>query len=414
MPFVSLEAIVAETADVADRFVAAGHRVFLVGGIVRDLLLDRPPSVDADLDLTTDARPDEIKAILGPTVDALWLAGERFGTVGVKVAGRAYEITTHRSESYEAESRKPSVTFSTAIEQDLSRRDFTVNAMAVELPGAELFDPHGGAKDLRSGRLRTPLDPEMSFSDDPLRMLRAARFHSGYSLEPTPELVAAMRSLRERLDIVSRERVRDELDKLLAVAQPSAGLALLADTGLLDRFLPEAVAALASGRGASVDGLEPVPMVRLAALLYPLGPDEIASRLRDLRYANDRHAATLAIVAAAIAVSEGKVTDPPSLRRWVANVRDWAPQAKAVAAVVADDPEPLVRLVALERELSAELDDLSSPLSGDDVMETLGLAEGKHVGEALAHLQSLRFDLGPFSAAEARAYLRDWWAQQQR
>lgn len=415
MPLVALDAVVAQTADVADRFVSAGFRIFLVGGVVRDLLLDRPPSSDGDLDLTTDATPDQIKAILGPVAEALWLQGEQFGTVGATVGGRSYEITTHRSELYVADSRKPSVTFSTAIDEDLSRRDFTVNAMAIELPNAQLLDPHGGAEDLRSGRLRTPLQPEASFGDDPLRMLRAARFHAGYALEPTAEVVAAMSALRDRLDIVSRERVRDELDKLLVVSRPSVGLELLSAVGLLERFLPESVAALDAGRGAAVDALAPQALLRLAALLYPISDDAISMRLGELRYANERRSATAAIITAARAVSEAEVTDPPALRRWVAQVGELAPEAKAIVRVSANHPESvLTRVAALEAELGADLDDLGPPLTGAEVMETLGVGDGKHIGDALDHLQELRYDLGPLPESQARLHLLDWWAGQVR
>ena len=241
--------VLAELAPLAERFAAAGHRLYLVGGAVRDLLVgtDR---VEFDLDLTTDARPPQVKALLRGWGDAVWTQGEKFGTIGAhhrRADGstRTVEITTFRSEAYTDESRKPHVTFADDIESDLARRDFTINAMALELlPGdsgidVALIDPHGGAADLATGTLRTPLAPEVSFDDDPLRMLRAARFIAGYGLTPVPELVAAVVDRGARLEIVSAERIRDELDKLIVVDAPSAGLWFLVDTGLAEHFLPE-------------------------------------------------------------------------------------------------------------------------------------------------------------------------------
>ena len=231
--------ILEETRPLAERFAAAGRRLYLVGGIVRDLLLDR--DLDRpDLDFTTDARPEETRAIAGPLAEAIWDQGERFGTIGVQHGGRTWEITTHRAEAYDPASRKPSVTFGDRVEDDLARRDFTVNAMALTLPDAVLVDPYDGVADLLvHHRLRTPLTPEESFGDDPLRMMRAARFIAGYGLKPDPALVEAAATMATRLEVVSAERIRDELHKLLAVDDPAAGLWFLHDTGLFEHFLPE-------------------------------------------------------------------------------------------------------------------------------------------------------------------------------
>ncbi len=236
--------VLAELAPLAARFADAGHRLYLVGGTVRDLMVDSGRD-DYDLDLTTDARPPEIKECLAGWADAVWTQGERFGTIGAKFGGRTYEITTFRAESYADDSRKPHVTYADDVETDLGRRDFTVNAMALELTGGDtpvLVDPHGGAVDLINKVLRTPLGPEISFSDDPLRMLRAARFIAGYELRPTDELVAAVTRMASRLEIVSAERIRDEFDKLITVDHPAAGLWFLYDTGLSEQFLPELAA----------------------------------------------------------------------------------------------------------------------------------------------------------------------------
>lgn len=408
MAFAHLPAALGRVRPLADRFAEAGHSLYLVGGIVRDLWLDREPGPDVDLDLTTDALPDRIKAIVAPTADALWLQGERFGTVGARIGDHAYEITTHRAEIYRDDSRKPEVTFSTAIDEDLSRRDFTVNAMAVEVGPAELVDPFGGADDLAAKVLRTPLDVDLSFTDDPLRMLRAARFAAGYGLTPDPAVVDAMARLRDRLDIVSIERVRDELDKLLGLPTPSVGLALLADAGLLERVAPELDDAT---RFVAIDDLARDPDLRLAGLFHGGGAEAARSRLGTLRYSNERKRTVAAVVAAADALVAGRITDPPSLRRWVAAV--GASRVDARAVVLAMSPEHSVsveRSLALEAELADELIDLGPPLDGQAVMDILGIRGGPEVGEAIAHLQELRFDRGPYDEAVAEVELRAWWA----
>jgi poly(A) polymerase len=222
----------------AERLLAGGFRCWLVGGPLRDAFLDEQ-GAGADLDFTTDARPDDIEAAVTGWADAVWTQGKRFGTIGCRKDGRTLEITTLRAEVYHADSRKPEVAFGDSIEGDLLRRDFTINAMALELPTLEFVDPYDGLVDLAARRLRTPGPPEDSFLDDPLRMMRAARFIARFGLTPDPELVAAVERLHDRLEIVSAERVRDELDKLLLVPDPSAGLWFLARAHLSDEFLPE-------------------------------------------------------------------------------------------------------------------------------------------------------------------------------
>ncbi|NLD76788.1 MAG: HDIG domain-containing protein, partial [Acidimicrobiales bacterium] len=278
-----VQPVLDEVRPLAEAFVAAGQPLYLVGGIVRDLLLGKVRPDGADIDLTTPARPEEIKKLVAPLADAVWNQGERFGTIGCRIAGRDYEITTFRAESYDPASRKPEVSFGDEIEVDLARRDFTVNAMALAVPEPELVDPHGGAADLAAKVLRTPLDPDVSFSDDPLRMLRAARFIAGYGLEPAPELVESVRRNAERLEIVSAERIRDELDKLLVTDDPSAGLWFVVDTGLADHFLPELPAMrleqdpihhhkdVLAHTFAVVAKTRPERIVRLAALLHDVG-----------------------------------------------------------------------------------------------------------------------------------------------
>ncbi|GMA95180.1 hypothetical protein GCM10025881_20040 [Pseudolysinimonas kribbensis] len=228
-----------ELAGLSHAFSAAGQELALVGGSVRDAFLDRELS---DLDLTTSARPDEILAIVAPLADAHWDVGREFGTIGARLGGATVEITTYRSDAYSGESRKPVVAFGDTLEGDLVRRDFTMNAMALVLaPGPEprLVDPTGGLDDLLAGRLRTPSPPEVSFGDDPLRMMRAARFAAQLGAQLDPEAFAAAQRLADRIGIVSAERVRDELTKLLLSSRPVTGIRLLVDTGLADLVLPE-------------------------------------------------------------------------------------------------------------------------------------------------------------------------------
>ncbi|MBA3529331.1 MAG: hypothetical protein H0T91_08510, partial [Propionibacteriaceae bacterium] len=232
---------IAPVADeLAALFGASGYELYLVGGSVRDALLGQ---LGQDLDFTTSARPDDVEALLRRFSDSVWTIGKDFGTVGCKVVTGSttwvIEVTTFRSDVYRSESRKPRVTFGDTLDADLVRRDFTVNAMAVALPDKRFHDPYAGLADLAAGVLRTPATPEESFSDDPLRMLRAARFVAQLGFRPAPEVVAAMTAMAERIQIISAERIRDELVKLLLSERPRAGLQLLVDTGLADQVLPE-------------------------------------------------------------------------------------------------------------------------------------------------------------------------------
>ncbi len=236
-----------------------------------------------DLDLTTDALPAETERLVQGWADDIWTQGERFGTIGLRKGTQVYEITTHRAEVYVPDSRKPEVTFGDDLAVDLSRRDFTINALALRLPDMELFDPFGGLADLAAGRLRTPLDPEISFGDDPLRMLRAARFAARFSLQPDPALTAAVERMHGRLSIVSAERIRDELDKIVMVDVPSVALWFVVRTGLAGEFLPE-LPGLALEQDpihrhkdvlahtlAVVDKTSPNRLLRLAALFHDVG-----------------------------------------------------------------------------------------------------------------------------------------------
>ncbi|MCB1250859.1 MAG: CCA tRNA nucleotidyltransferase [Acidimicrobiales bacterium] len=456
-----LRPILDEARPLAERFVARGHRIYLVGGLVRDLLIGRDLTDGVDIDLTTDARPEQIKAVLDGWADAVWTQGERFGTIGCRKDERTFEITTHRAERYTADSRKPEVEFADAIEADLSRRDFTVNAMALELPEPRLIDPFDGAGDLAAARLRTPLSPEDSFLDDPLRMLRAARFIAGYGLVPDAELVDAVRTYRSRLEIVSAERIRDELDKLIVVDDPAAGLWFLVDTGLADEFLPELASmrleqdpihrhkdvlthtiAVVGKVAATRDGV-PNRITRLAALFHDVGKPRTRAigdggvsfhhhevvgarmtrdRLRALRYSNDDVEAITQLVYLHLRFHTYRMgwTDA-AVRRFVRDAGplldelieltrcDCTTRNKRKAETLARRMDELEERIAALRE-AEELASIRPDLDGRRVMEHLGLPPGPVVGEALSYLLEVRLEEGPLTEDEALARLDTWWA----
>lgn len=448
------------TDQLARRFSAAGHRLYLVGGPVRDALLGRESN---DLDFTTSAHPDEILAIVG-SLGATWTTGIVFGTVGVQVDGRACEITTFRSDSYDVGSRKPEVEFGTSIEADLGRRDFTVNAMAVALPidAAEpVVDPYGGLDDLVAGVLRTPATPQRSFDDDPLRMLRAARFAAQLGFTVAPEALAAIRQMAARLSIVSAERVRDELVKLLLAPDPRRGLEQLVDTGLIDYCLPE-VGRLTETvdehrrhkdvyvhtltvleQAIQLEPTGPDLVLRLAALLHDIGkPDtkkvtaagkvsfhhhEVVGagmtrkRLRALHFPNDVVADVTRLVELHLrfhGYSDGGWTDA-AVRRYV---RDAGPlldrlhlltrsdcttrnarKAKALAESYDDLERSIATLAAQE-----DLDRIRPDLDGNEIMRELSLEPGPLVGEAYHFLLGVRMERGPLPHDEAVALLHEW------
>jgi poly(A) polymerase len=450
-----LQVVLDEIRPLADAFEAAGRPLYLVGGIVRDLLLDRPLGPNADIDLTTPARPEEIKAIAGPVVDALWTQGERFGTIGVKVGDRSIEITTHRAESYAPDSRKPEVAFGDDIVDDLSRRDFTVNAMALRVPEPELIDPFDGAADLAAKRLRTPRSPEVSFTDDPLRMLRAARFVAGYGLDPEPDLVAAVRANATRLEIVSAERIRDELDKLLIVPDPSAGLWFVVDTGLAAVFLPELPAMrleqdpihhhkdVLAHTIAVVAKTKPDRITRIAALLHDVGKPRTRAfaeggvtfhhhevvgarmardRMQALKYSNDDVAKVKQLVYLHLRFhTYGMGWTDSAVRRFVRDAgdvldelidltrSDCTTRNKKKADRLSrrmDDLE--ARIVVLEEEEALKA--IRPDLDGGQVMAHLGMSPGPDIGRALEFLLELRLDEGPLGEEEAYRRLDAWWA----
>jgi poly(A) polymerase len=450
------QALVDATGDLAARFDDAGHRLYLVGGSVRDVFCPEEPSSGADIDLTTDALPDETEKIVGGWADAVWLQGKRWGTIGARKAGRPIEITTHRAEAYRPDSRKPDVVFGDSIEVDLSRRDFTINAMALQL-GSQLalIDPYDGLADLSAGRLRTPLDPEVSFSDDPLRMLRAARFMAKLGLRPDGALVSAVKAMHDRLAIVSPERIRDELGKLLVVAKPSPGLWFVVETGLAGEFMPE-LPGLALEQDpihrhkdvlahtlAVVDKTRPERLLRLAALLHDIGKPRTRDfgpggvtfhhhevvgarmardRMTALRFSNEDIDTVTRLVELHLRFHTYRLgwTDR-AVRRYV---RDAGPLLEQLNELTRCDCTTRnaakarslgQRMDELERridELRAEeeLDALRPELDGRQVMDQLGLSPGPDVGRALEFLLELRLEEGPLGEDEVRRRLDSWWA----
>ncbi|MFB9308084.1 poly(A) polymerase [Agromyces hippuratus] len=449
----------------AAAFEAAGHEIALVGGPVRDAFLGRPVN---DLDFTTDATPDEILAIVKPIAEAHWDIGRAFGTIGAKIAGETVEITTYRADAYDGASRKPEVVFGSSLEDDLTRRDFTVNALALRLPKLELVDPSGGVEDLVAQVLRTPAAPEQSFGDDPLRMLRAARFAAqlGFAVEPATE--QAMTDLAAEIDRISAERVRDELTKLLLSRTPRSGIRLLVESGLAERVLPE-LPALSLERDEhhrhkdvyehSLTVLDqaidyeiergvldsPDLIVRLAALLHDIGKpatrrfeaggavsfhhhDVVGAklarkRLRALRFDNDTIAAVSRLIELHLrffGYTDGAWSDS-AVRRYVRDAGDQLERLHILAradvttrnrrkadqlAFAYDDLEERIAVLAEEEELAA----VRPELDGADIMRLLGVAPGPVVGEAYRYLLEVRLDEGPIGPDAATERLLDWWA----
>jgi poly(A) polymerase len=446
------------TAELAERFTAAGRSLYLVGGSVRDALYPTTRASTDDFDLTTDARPEQIEQLVRGWADDVWTQGARFGTIGCKRAGQIFEITTHRAEVYVPDSRKPEVSFGDDIALDLSRRDFTINAMALRLPDMELLDPFDGLGDLAAGRLRTPLDPEISFGDDPLRMLRAARFAARFNLKPDPALEAAVEAMHERLSIVSRERIRDELDKIVMVDVPSEALWFVVRTGLAADFMPE-LPGLALEQDpihrhkdvlahtlAVVDKTSPIRLLRLAALFHDVGKPKTRAitnggvtfhhhemvgarmtrtRMTALRYSAEDIDTVVRLVELHLRFHTYRLgwTDK-AVRRYV---RDAGPlldllneltrcdcttrNASKARALARRMDELEARIAELGQQ--EELDRLRPDLTGNQVMELLGVAPGPVVGQALGFLMELRLDEGPLSEEEATTRLREWWASQQ-
>lgn len=456
--------------DLARRFQEAGFTLALVGGSVRDALLGR---LGNDLDFTTDARPDDVLKIVRPWADSVWEVGIAFGTVGVQKEGRVgdgrqdfqIEVTTYRSEAYDRTSRKPEVSYGDSIEADLVRRDFTVNAMAVALPQKEFIDPHGGLQDLAAGVLRTPGTPESSFSDDPLRMLRAARFAAQLDFEVAPDVVAAMKAMAERIEIVSAERVREELNKLILSARPRKGLALLVDTGLAERVLPElpelrlesdehhrhkdvyehSLTVLEQAIDLEEDG--PDLVLRLAALLHDIGKPRTRrfekdggvsfhhhevvgakltkKRMTALKYSNELVRDVSRLVELHLrfhGYGTGEWTDS-AVRRYVRDAgplldrlhkltrSDCTTRNKRKATALSRAYDGLEERIAQLQE-QEELDSIRPDLDGNQIMETLDVGPGPVIGAAYKFLLELRLENGPMERDDAVSALKEWWAQQ--
>jgi poly(A) polymerase len=448
--------------DLGRLFAAAGHELALVGGPVRDALLGRPVN---DLDFTTDAHPERMLEIVDGWADAVWTIGIEFGTIGLRKGDHQVEITTYRSESYDPKSRKPEVVYGTSLEEDLARRDFAVNAMAARLPGHEFVDPYQGLEDMRRKLIRTPGRPEDSFGDDPLRMLRAARFASQLGFTVDPAVVEAMTAMADRIEIVSAERVRDELTKLVMGARPRAGLTLLVDTGLAGHVLPElpklkleidehhrhkdvyehSLIVLEQAIAQEEDG--PDLVLRLAALLHDIGKPKTRSfveggrvtfhhhevvgasmtkaRLVALRYPKDVVADVSRLVELHLrfhGYGTGEWTDA-AVRRYVRDAGHLLPRLhkltradcttrnKRKAAALARTYDDLERRIArLEQE--EELAKIRPELDGNEIQQILGITPGPAVGRAYKFLLDLRLDRGPIGKEAATKALLEWSREQ--
>lgn len=450
-------------------FAAAGHELALVGGPVRDAMLGRRSN---DLDFTTSARPEQMDKLLRAWGDAWWDMGRDFGTIGCRKGDWVVEVTTYRSEAYDPDSRKPQVQYGDSLTGDLGRRDFTVNAMAVRLPGREIEDPYGGVVDLAHQVIRTPGTPEQSFSDDPLRMMRAARFAAqlGFSLDPS--VVRAMTEMADRIRIISAERVRDELVKLVCAPHPRLGLSLLVETGLADLVLPELPALKLERdehhrhkdvyehtltvleqaidlepRLAERGDIAPGPdfVSRFAALMHDVGKprtrrfvedgtvtfhhhDVVGAkltrkRMKALKFSNDEIDAVGDLVELHLrfhGYGSGEWTDS-AVRRYV---RDAGSQLERLHVLTRADcttrnRKKADRLRRTYDDLEARIDRLSAEeelaairpdLDGNQIMEILAIPPGREVGEAYQFLLELRLDNGPMSVEDATAALKEWWA----
>ena len=444
-------------------FGAAGFELALVGGPVRDAFLNRPTT---DLDFTTNATPDEIIEVLRGSVDAFWDIGREFGTIGARIGEVSVEITTYRAESYDEQSRKPVVTFGTELSEDLYRRDFTINSMAFRLPEGVFVDPFNGLQDLLDGLIRTPGKPEDSFSDDPLRIMRAARFASQLGFLIHEDTFRAMKSMADRISIVSAERIQVELSKLLLGNQPREGIEALVDSGIAQIVFPELPALKLEVDEhhhhkdvyehtlrvleQAIDyekqyGLENDLVLRLAALMHDIGKPNTrklesgggvtfyhhdvvgakmaTKRLRELRFDTE----TIKSVARLIELhlrffgySDQAWTDS-AIRRYVRDADDLLTRLHALtrADVTTRNQKKAERLAhayddlehrIAELEKQEELAAIRPDLSGEEIMEILGISPGPEVGQAYRFLMELRLDEGPLGLEEAKKRLLIWWS----
>ena len=449
--------------ELANEFKSQGKRLALVGGSVRDAILGR---LGNDLDFTTDAHPDLTKRILSKRLEHLWDTGARFGTISGRSDGFLIEITTYRSESYQQDSRKPSVEFGETIEVDLSRRDFTINAMALELTtkSPEFIDPYQGVVDLAKKLIRTPLTPEISFSDDPLRMLRAIRFASQLDFAIDDEVRRAIVAMRGRLEIISAERVREEFTKIILSGRPRLGITLLVESGLAEIFIPEVPKlqlevdehhhhkdvyqhslTVLEQAIALEDRLKgPNLVIRLAALLHDIGKPKTKrlidgggvsfhhhevvgakmtrERLKSLRFDAELIKQVSQLVFLHLrfhGYGNGEWTDS-AVRRYVRDAGDLLEhlhvltradcttrnRAKAEALAKSyDSLEDRITKLAQEEELSK----IRPDLDGQEIMKVLGIKPGPLVGKAYEHLLELRIEEGPLGKERAEMELLNWW-----
>ena len=455
------------SAPLARAFEEAGFRLYAVGGAVRDAVLGLEPGDDFEIDFTTDARPDDIAAVMAPLCGTLWEQGRAFGTIGgiLRDNGLKAEVTTLRSEEYVDHSRKPAVTWGDSLEADLSRRDFTINALALDVvnllsqpDGVQtFFDYFGGFADLHDRVLRTPIDPTVLFSDDPLRMLRAARFAARFDLRIDPALEAAAANCAEKLSIVSEERIRGELDLLMMTEQPSIGLDFIVRTGLAQHFFPELPMLqleqdpihhhkdVLKHTWAVVDKTSPRLRLRLAALFHDIGKpptraitsDGVTFRFHEvvgakmtrkrmtaLKYSKEMIDDVATLVELHLRFHTYKLGwSDSAVRRYVndagplledlneltrcdCTTRNWR-KAKELAARM-DDLE--VRIVELRAQ--EDLDNQRPALDGTEVMALLELGPGPQVGRAMRFLMEIRREEGEISKAEAAHRLREWWMEE--
>ncbi len=450
--------------ELGEIFQSSGHEIAAVGGCVRDAVLgefDR-----ADIDLTTDAHPEDILKIVEDWADAVWDVGIRFGTVGLRKGGQTWEITTYRTDTYAADSRKPEIQFGKSPDEDLIRRDFSINAMAVRLPMGEFVDQANGLIDLAGRRIRTPGSPEQSFSDDPLRMMRAARFVSQLGAEVTPDALSAMRAMADRLSIVSAERVREELCRLLLGRFPRRGLEVLVDTGLAEQVLPELPllklevdehhhhkdvyehTLTVLDQAIELEDGGPDLTLRLAAVMHDVGKPKTrrfepgggvsfhhhevvgarmtTKRMRKLRFSKEEIDDVSRLVELHLrfhGYGSGEWSDS-AVRRYVRDAGHLLPRlhkltradcttrnrrrARALQRAY-DGLEDRIARLAEEEELAS----IRPELDGNQIMSLLGLKPGPEVGQAYQFLLNLRLDQGPMGTAAAEQALHKWWAEQQ-
>ncbi|GAA2578610.1 CCA tRNA nucleotidyltransferase [Winogradskya consettensis] len=449
--------------ELGRRFGAAGHELHLVGGSVRDALLG---SLGDDLDFCTDARPERTLELVKGWADAIWETGREFGTIGIQKNGLRIEITTYRAESYDGVTRNPTVEYGDNLLDDLRRRDFTINAMAVSLPGHVFTDPYGGLEDLAAQLIRTPSRPEESFGDDPLRMLRAARFAAKLRFTVDPGVIAAMTAMAADLDRITAERIRDEFTKLLSGADPVGGLRLLVDTGLADRFLPELTGLkleidehaqhkdvyehtlIVVANAVRLEGeAGPDFILRMAALMHDVGKPATKAvgrdgrvsfhhhevvgarltkqRMRAMKFPKDVTSEVVQLVALHLrfyGYGRGEWTDS-AVRRYVTDAAELLPRLhkltrsdcttrnKRKAAGLSADYDALEERIA-RIEAEEDLARVRPDLDGNAIMELLGVPPGPIVGQAWRYLKEMRLDRGPMPRDEAEAELLRWAREQ--